>query len=225
MFLITGASGGIGYELFKKLSKNNDVIGISHTKKLEEHERGLFINIDLTNHEEINQMIKENKELMKKLTIIQLAVYSHDGLIANYPIEEIRKTFELNLFSNIVLLKSLLPIMIEQKWGRIIHFSSIIGNEGANGAGIYSSSKSALIGYSKTLAKEYGRFGITSNIVELGYFDNGLIKNFKEEKIKAIISQTPVKRLGKIQDIISAINFIEKSNFYNGEVLKLNGGI
>ncbi len=225
MFLITGASGGIGYELFKKLSKNNDVIGISHTKKLEEHERGLFINIDLTNHEEINQMIKENKELMKKLTIIQLAVYSHDGLIANYPIEEIRKTFELNLFSNIVLLKSLLPIMIEQKWGRIIHFSSIIGNEGANGAGIYSSSKSALIGYSKTLAKEYGRFGITSNIVELGYFDNGLIKNFREEKIKAIISQTPVKRLGKIQDIISAINFIEKSNFYNGEVLKLNGGI
>ena len=225
MFLITGASGGIGYELIKKLSKNNDVIGISHTKKLEEHERGLFINIDLTNHEEINQMIKENKELMKKLTIIQLAVYSHDGLIANYPIEEIRKTFELNLFSNIVLLKSLLPIMIEQKWGRIIHFSSIIGNEGANGAGIYSSSKSALIGYSKTLAKEYGRFGITSNIVELGYFDNGLIKNFKEEKIKAIISQTPVKRLGKIQDIISAINFIEKSNFYNGEVLKLNGGI
>ena len=225
MFLITGASGGIGYELFKKLSKNNDVIGISHTKKLEEHERGLFINIDLTNHEEINQMIKENKELMKKLTIIQLAVYSHDGLIANYPIAEIRKTFELNLFSNIVLLKSLLPIMIEQKWGRIIHFSSIIGNKGANGAGIYSSSKSALIGYSKTLAKEYGRFGITSNIVELGYFDNGLIKNFKEEKIKAIISQTPVKRLGKIQDIISAINFIEKSNFYNGEVLKLNGGI
>ena len=225
MFLITGASGGIGYELFKKLSKNNDVIGISHTKKLEEHERGLFINIDLTNHEEINQMIKENKELMKKLTIIQLAVYSHDGLIANYPIEEIRKTFELNLFSNIVLLKSLLPIMIEQKWGRIIHFSSIIGNEGANGAGIYSSSKSALIGYSKTLAKEYGRFGITSNILELGYLDNGLIKNFKEEKIKAIISQTPVKRLGKIQDIISAINFIEKSNFYNGEVLKLNGGI
>ena len=225
MFLITGASGGIGYELFKKLSKNNDVIGISHTKKLEDHKRGLFINIDLTNHEEINQMIKENKELMKKLTIIQLAVYSHDGLIANYPIAEIRKTFELNLFSNIVLLKSLLPIMIEQKWGRIIHFSSIIGNEGANGAGIYSSSKSALIGYSKTLAKEYGRFGITSNIVELGYFDNGLIKNFREEKIKAIISQTPVKRLGKIQDIISAINFIEKSNFYNGEVLKLNGGI
>ena len=96
-------------------------------------------------------------------------------------------------------------------------FSSIIGNKGANGAGIYSSSKSALKGYSKTLAKEYGRFGITSNIVELGYFDNGLIKNFKEEKIKAIISQTPVKRLGKIQDIISAIKFIEQTNFYNGK--------
>ena len=110
-----------------------------------------------------------------EIIVIQLAVYSFDGLIANYPIEKIRDTFELNLFSNINLVKAILPLMIDQKWGRFIHFSSIVGNKGSIGAGIYSSSKSALNGYSKTLSKEYGRFGITSNIIELGYFDKGLI--------------------------------------------------
>ena len=114
--------------------------------------------------------------------------------------------------------------MISQKWGRIIHCSSIVGSLGANGAGIYASSKSALIGYNKTLSKEYGRFGITSNILELGYFENGLINSFSKEKINQIITQTSSKRLGIVNDIIAAIEFIEKSNFYNGEILKLNGG-
>ena len=74
------------------------------------------------------------------------------------------------------------------------------------------------------MSKEYGRFGITSNILELGYFENGLINTFNEEKINQIITQTSSKRLGIVDDIIAAIEFIEKSNFYNGEILKLNGG-
>tara|TARA_B100000965_G_scaffold391245_1_gene399077 strand:+ start:767 stop:1444 length:678 start_codon:yes stop_codon:yes gene_type:complete len=224
MFLITGASGGIGKELFIKLAKDNDTIAISNKVKLERYGKGIPINLDLLNHNNINQMVKEYKNILNQITIIQLAVYNNDGLIANYPIEEIRKTFELNLFSNITLVKSLLPIMIHQQWGRIIHFSSIIANEGAIGAGIYSSSKSALIGYNKTLSKEYGRFGITSNIIELGYFEKGLIRTFKEEKLNEIVSKTSSKRLGNIDDIFAAIKFIEKSNFYNGEILRLNGG-
>ena len=130
----------------------------------------------------------------------------------------------MNFFSNLYLVQALLPIMINQKWGRIIHFSSIVGNEGAKGAGIYAASKSALIGYNKTLSKEYGRFGITSNIIELGYFEKGLIENFNQEKIKNIISNTSSRRLGVSDDIIHAIEFIQKSDFYNGEILKLNGG-
>ena len=108
--------------------------------------------------------------------------------------------------------------------GKNCTFSSIVGNEGAIGAGIYAASKSALIGYNKTLSKEYGRFGITSNIIELGYFEKGLIENFDQEKINNIISNTSSKRLGVSDDIIHAIKFIQKSDFFNGEILKLNGG-
>ena len=224
MFLITGASGGIGYELFKKLSTKNDVIAISNRKKLKNNEKGICINVNLLNHKEIDQLIIKYQENLDQIIVLNLAVKSFDGLLANYPIDKVRETFELNVFSNLYLVQALLPIMINQKWGRIIHFSSIVGGEGAKGAGIYAASKSALIGYNKTLSKEYGRFGITSNIVELGYFEKGLIEKFNQEKIKNIISSTSTRRLGVIDDIIHAIEFIKKSDFYNGEILKLNGG-
>ncbi len=224
MYLITGASGGIGKELFKKLSTKNDVIAISNSKKIDNNNKGICVNINLLNHKEIDQLISKYERNLEKITVLNLAVKSFDGLLANYPIEKVRETFELNFFSNLYLVQALLPIMINQKWGRIIHFSSVVGNEGAKGAGIYAASKSALIGYSKTLSKEYGRFGITSNIVELGYFEKGLIENFNQEKIKNIISSTSSRRLGLSDDIIHAIEFIKKSDFYNGEILKLNGG-
>ena len=224
MILITGASGGIGYELFKKLSIKNDVIAISNNKKLENNEKGICLNINLLNHKEIDQLISKYQVKLDEITILNLAVKSFDGLLANYPIEKVRETFELNFFSNLYLVQAILPIMINQKWGRIIHFSSIVGNQGAVGAGIYAASKSALTGYNKTLSKEYGRFGITSNIIELGYFERGLIENFNQEKIKNIISNTSSRRLGATDDIIHAIKFIQKSDFYNGEILKLNGG-
>lgn len=224
MLIITGASGGIGSELFNELLLREKVIGISKNHKIQSDANGIMVNIDLLKHPEITKLVDKYKNILEKITIIQLAVNSFDGLIASYPIEKIRKTFELNLYSNIFLVQALLPFMIDQKWGRIIHFSSILSNEGANGAGIYAASKSALIGYSKTLSKEYGRFGITSNIIEMGYFENGLTKSLKKDKIRDIIYQTSSKRLGRINDLVAAIEFIQKSDFYNGEILRLNGG-
>ena len=95
--------------------------------------------------------------------------------------------------------------MINQKWGRIIHFSSIVGNQGAKGAGIYAASKSALVGYSKTLSKEYGRFGITSNIIELGYFEKGIIETFNQEILMNKINTLFSKFNNEIKDIFEII--------------------
>ena len=125
MFLITGASGGIGNQLFKELAKENEVIGIANKKILKSFGKGISLNVDLLNHEEIHKIVEKFRSKLKKVVIIQMAVNSYDGLIANYPLEKIRQTFELNLVSNIILVQALLPIMISQKWGRIIHCSSV----------------------------------------------------------------------------------------------------
>ena len=93
MILITGASGGIGYELFKKLSINNDVIAISNKKKLENNKKGICLNINLLNHKEIDQLINKYQVKLDEITILNLAVRSFDGLLANYPIEKARETF------------------------------------------------------------------------------------------------------------------------------------
>ena len=112
MFIITGASGGIGYEIFQKLSIKNEVLAISNKKKLHSRDKGICENVNLLNHEEINKLVIKYKNILDHITIIQLAVNSFDGLLANYPIEKVRETFELNLYSNIYLVQALLPIMI-----------------------------------------------------------------------------------------------------------------
>ena len=117
MFIITGASGGIGYEIFQKLSIKNEVLAISNKKKLHSRDKGICENVNLLDHEEINKLVIKYKNILEHITIIQLAVNSFDGLLANYPIEKVRETFELNLYSNIYLVQALLPIMINQKWG------------------------------------------------------------------------------------------------------------
>tara|TARA_Y100001968_G_C19428310_1_gene755630 strand:- start:20 stop:694 length:675 start_codon:yes stop_codon:yes gene_type:complete len=224
MIIITGASGGVGSRLFTEISKGTNTIGIYNNNKLKNSDNGLALKLDLLNQNSIKEFVETYKSKLKNITIIQLAVNSYDGLLADYPIENVHKTFELNIFSNISLIQSLLPLMIDQKWGRIIHTSSLVGVEGAVGAGIYASSKSALIGYSKTLSKEYARFGITSNILEMGYFESGLIESFDQKKINDIILKTSVRRLGNISDIISAITFIQDCSYFNGEILRINGG-
>ena len=224
MIILTGASGGIGFDLLKGLAKKEEIIGIANKNKLKPVKNSEIINIDLLDHSQIKKFLDEYRFKLNRITLIQLAVLSIDGLLANYDTEDARKTFELNVISNMFLVKSLLPIMIKEKWGRIIHTSSIIANRGAVGAGIYASSKSALIGYNKTIAAEYGRFGITSNIINMGYFEKGLINTFDKNKIRKIIKESPIKRLGTINDLILAIDFIQQCNFFTGEELSLKGG-
>ena len=128
-------------------------------------------------------------------------------------------------FGPFFLIKHLLPLMIAQNWGRIINVSSYLADNGAIGASAYSSSKSALIGLTKSLSKEYGRFNINSNIMELGYFDGGLADTLDEKIKKNILKRIPTKRLGNIEEISSCISLLIDSSYINGTTLKINGGI
>ena len=223
MILLTGASGGIGNFLFKEMSKKEFVIGLVNKSKIKQIDNSKVKKLNLTSEQEIKEFIIDNKLLFKNITLIHMATKSLDGLLSNYDINDLRETFEINVIANFTLTKHILPFMISQRWGRIIHVSSI-ASEGTIGAGAYASSKSALIGYSKTLAKEYGRFNITSNIIRLGYFDKGLIETLSNENIKEITNKIPSKKLGKVKEVLDLIEYIQSSSYMNGSVLNLNGG-
>jgi len=98
-------------------------------------------------------------------------------------------------------------------------------SDGEVGAGAYAATKSALVGYNNTLAKEYGRFNITSNIVRLGFFEEGLINSFTKEKADEIRSKIPSKKFGQMEEILKIINYIQSSNYLNGATINLDGGI
>ena len=111
--------------------------------------------------------------------------------------------------------------MVKQKWGRIIHLSSI---RVASGTLSYSTTKHGLLGMSKVLAKEYAKFNITSNCLILGAFNTGMFKGLKEKVKKEMINQIPSRKLGDIESIANAIKFIVNSPFVNGASIQIDGG-
>ena len=115
--------------------------------------------------------------------------------------------------------------MIANKWGRIVHISSAKALRGSPGSSAYSASKSALNAFNKSIAKEYARFGITSNIISLGYFDYGLFKKLNPKLKQNFINSIPSKLMGSHEDVSSCFEYIVKSPFTKGENITIDGGM
>jgi len=227
MIILTGSLGGIGSEILSDLAKLDEVIALynSDNKYRRPIDNVTYLKIDLENEVSVNQLVDANIIDCDKLILIHCAVYNSNNLVLNYDLNSWDKTFNINVKGNFLLTKALLPRMLNARFGRIIHFSSVAASSGKIGTIAYSTTKSALHGMSKVISKEYGRFGITSNILELGYFNTGLINNLKSEEIKYILNQIPIGKLGSVDNIIHAIKFIIASDYLNGSTINLDGGI
>jgi len=212
MIILTGSSGGLGQSILPHLK---DCIALYNTNPLNGHK------VDLTNPQEIKDFIVTVKP--HHVTVVHLAALNFDGLATSYEEAWWDEVMNVNLKGNFLLTKALLPTMISDHFGRIIHISSIgVGNVGTIA---YSTAKSALTGMSKVLAKEYARYGITSNVLQLGYFGAGLFNKFSEEKKKEAINKVPSKKLGNASSIVNAIEFLIKSDYVNGATIAIDGGI
>jgi NAD(P)-dependent dehydrogenase (short-subunit alcohol dehydrogenase family) len=223
MIVLTGASGGIGLEILEGLSKIDDVLAIYNSSKpkninLPNIE---FKKVDISDPDEILSFIDRNKKNLTNVTLVNLAAVSIDGLLANYDLQDWEKVIRVNLSSNFLFSRHLIPIMIKDKWGRIIHVSS---TNSAIGAGAYSSSKSGLEGLSKALSREYARYNITSNIIKLGVFNTGMFHALSEKNQKAFLDRIPSKKLGQTSNVTNAISFLIDSDFVNGASITIDGG-
>jgi NAD(P)-dependent dehydrogenase (short-subunit alcohol dehydrogenase family) len=162
---------------------------------------------------------------LTKPVLIHAAALSRDGLVADYDTEDWEQVINVNLRGDFLLTKATLKLMISENWGRIIHISSVAGMRGIPGTIAYSAAKTGLIGMSRVLANEYARFGITSNVIILGYFNTGLIETLSEKMRNKIIGSIPSGHLGEPKNIVNAIDFIMKSEYANGSSISLDGGI
>ena len=227
MIILTGASGGIGHAILSSLSKLDKVIAISHSRAInvDELDGVELYQVDLTSEIEVNEFVLKIKSKLSKVVLIHAAAISLDNLAVKFNTKDWNQSMSLNLSGNFFLTRALLTTMISDDWGRIIHISSIAGMKGVQGTIAYSTAKTGLLGMSKVLANEYARFGVTSNVLILGYFNTGLIDTLSEKSRQKILESIPSKRLGAPSNIVNAVDFLIKSEYVNGSTVNIDGGI
>ena len=222
LIIISGSSGGIGTPILKYFSKKYNILAIyKKNRPIVTNKRIKYLKLDLAKKIKINKSYYKNK----KIIYINLAAIKNDKLLINYKKSEWRTAFKVNVGSTFEILQIILPEMILNKWGRVINFSSTDGINGDVGISSYSATKYSLHGLSRTLSKEYGMLGITSNVLVLGNFNYGMFKKLKDEKQKRLLEKVPNKKTGNIKNIINAINFLINSDYVNGAEIKIDGGI
>ena len=223
-FIIPGLSSELAQKTFEGFFEFNEIYGLYSKNKISINHKNVKLNqINIESETEIKEYISSIRNNLKNIVLVNFAACSIDGLSSKYTSKDWDTSFNINVKSNFLFSKYLSPIMIANKWGRIINISSVRSQNGAVGASAYASSKSALIGFNRSIAKEYARFGITSNILNLGYFDSGLFKKFSPERKSKYLSEVASKKLGSSNDIFNAIHFLISSDYTNGSVITIDG--
>ena len=150
-----------------------------------------------------------------------------DGkVIAQMSEEQFDAVIQVNLKGVFNCTQSVVPFMIEQRYGRIVSTSSVVGLYGNFGQTNYVAAKAGVIGMTKVWARELGKYGITANAVAPGFVATDMVKSIPEKVMQSMIEHTPVGRVGQPEDIARAYLFLadERSSFINGAVLSVDGG-
>lgn len=225
MIIISGASKGIGNYLLNKFqSEGQEVIGLYNTT-LPSTNAELFQHLNLLEESQIVRFVNENMSQLKDIVLINCAGTNYNSMTHKFDYSEWKKIFDVNTHGTFLLTKHLLPLMREQKFGRIINFASVVPQIGTMGTAAYAGSKSALWGITKVIAKENASKGITVNSLNLGYFNIGMIAEVPEKVLNSIIEMIPKRELGDPQNIFNAINFLINSDYITGTSIDINGGL
>ncbi len=233
--LVTGASGGIGAAIARKLHKNGAIVTLSGTRteplmKLKEElgHNSLVSECDLSNGDEVGKLIQTVSSQMGGLDIlINNAGLTMDNLLMRMSDEQWQKVIEVNLSATFKLCKDSLRGMIKSRWGRIINISSVVALTGNPGQGNYSASKAGVIALSKSLAFEVASRGITVNCVAPGFIKTSMTEMLTEDQNKQILNKIPVGRMGDVEEIATGVAFLAspEAGYITGSTLNINGGM
>ncbi|OAH06128.1 3-oxoacyl-acyl-carrier-protein reductase FabG [Rhodobacteraceae bacterium SB2] len=233
--LVTGASGGIGSAITRKLHAAGAKVALSGTRqepleRLAEElgERAYILPCNLSDMAAVEVLPKQAIETLGSLDIlVNNAGITRDNLFMRMSDEEWQSVIDVNLTATMKLCKGALRGMMKSRWGRIINISSIVGATGNPGQGNYAASKAGMVGMSKSLAYEVASRGITVNVVAPGFIATAMTDKLADDRKEAILAQIPAGRMGAAEDIASAVAFLasDGSGYVTGSTLHVNGGM
>lgn len=183
---------------------------------------------DVTDFVAIDAMVKNITDEQSGIHIlVNNAGITQDNLFLRMKSEEWSKVIDVNLNGIFNVTKAVIRLMIKQRTGKIINISSVVGFTGNMGQVNYSSTKSALIGFTKSLAREVGSRGITVNAVAPGFVDTAMTQALNENQQEVILKQIPLGRMGDVEDIANAVSFLasKEASYITGTILHVNGGM
>lgn len=234
--LVTGASRGIGKEIALVLAGAGADVACLATSPPDETAQAirgvgrnsLALGANVGRSDEVSQAVERVVSELGSLDIlVNNAGVTRDQLILRMSDEDWDTVLTVNLKGAFNLVRASAKTMMKSRWGRIINITSIVGLSGQAGQANYAASKAGLIGFTKSVAKEFGSRGITCNAIAPGFVETDMTEKLSEEMRDRVISTAPLGRLGSPGDIASVALFLasDASAYITGQVLVVDGGL
>ncbi|MBE7549623.1 MAG: 3-oxoacyl-[acyl-carrier-protein] reductase [Anaerolineales bacterium] len=237
--VVTGSSRGIGAGIAQMLAAQGAKVVVNHRNSPEGAEEvvsaikvaggeAIIIQADVSQSSEAQRLIKETIDTCGQIDIlVNNAGTTRDTLIMTMKDEDWELVLRTNLTSTYYCSKAAVRPMMKKRSGRIINITSVVGLAGQAGQTNYAASKAGIVGFTKSLAKEIGSRNITVNAVAPGFVPTALTEVLPPEMIQAAIANTPLGRLGTVEDVANAVLFLASNEaaFITGQVLTVDGGL
>lgn len=237
--IVTGGSRGIGASISKRLAKAGASVVINYRSSSAKAEELLdqikefspsseIMAFDVGSKDEVDSAVSQIQEKHGRLDIVVAnAGVASDALFPRSSNEHFEEVFRTNVFGVINLFRAASRGMMKSRFGRMISISSIIGENGNKGQSAYATSKSALFGLVKSVARELASRNVTCNIIAPGFIDTEMVSGLADEVKEAYLKEIPLARMGTADEIASAVHFLasEEAAYITGATLDLNGGL
>lgn len=242
--LVTGGARGLGRVIARVLAEEGAKIAVADLNMRDDAGWGAEITaekikeaggeakaykVDITDFKQVEEAVKSIKNDLGIIEILinAAATIDHTAKILQQAPALWERDLKVNLTGQYNMVRAVLPGMMEKQWGRIINFASVAGTLGGFGQLSYSTTKAGMVGFTKTIALECARQGITCNCIVPGLIETEMVKLMPEQNRERIKARTAFRKLGEPEDIAYAVAFLvsEKAKYITGETLYIDGGI
>ncbi|MGH7236759.1 MAG: 3-oxoacyl-[acyl-carrier-protein] reductase [Nitrospiraceae bacterium] len=236
--IVTGAAQGIGRAIAETLARHGADVVVADLDPGRSHEtvaavgklgrRALNLKVNVAEWNDVKGMTDQVLKDWGKIDIlVNNAGITRDGLLVRMKEEDWNLVLQVNLNGTFHCTKAVLQPMTKQRYGRIVNIASIVGAMGNAGQANYAASKAAVIGFTKTIAREYASRMVTVNAVAPGFIDTAMTQGLPAEVKETLQKQIPLGRLGSPSDVAEAVRFLasDEAGYITGQVLHVNGGM
>ena len=237
--LVTGGSRGIGAAIARRLGASGHTVVVNYASRSDAADEvveeivsaggsAISHGADVADPQAVAEMFELAAESVGPVSVlVNNAGITRDNLLLRMTVEEFDEVLSVNLRSAFLCTKAAVRGMMRARWGRIISIASVSGITGNPGQANYAASKAGVIGFSKSVAKEYGGRGITANVVAPGFIDTDMTAALDESVRDTAMESITVGRFGKANEVAAAVDFLasEDAGYITGQVLSVDGGI